>query len=60
MELATDALVHGVVFIGLLYLVGKLSRRVATYKKAFIKNVSMEQFNEPEIDQYANAKGVKY
>ena len=29
---ATDALVHGVVFIGLLYLVGILSKRVAMYK----------------------------
>ena len=35
---ATDALVHGVVFIGLLYLVGMLSKRVAMYKPNQKKN----------------------
>ena len=29
-----DALVHGIVFIGLLYIVGMLSRRVAMYTKS--------------------------
>ena len=37
----TDALAHGVVFIGLLYLVGILSRRVATYN-----------FNKRDYDEY--------